>query len=104
VRATAESADRVRIAVIDTGVGIAREQVERLFAEFQQTADGARKDADTKPRPENSESKLDPIPSDAELKTAQNLVHDVFSADLEKKTARSVPFVQFPSGRNTLVW
>jgi len=43
IRAAAEAADRVRIEVVDTGVGIARDQLERLFADFQQTDEGARK-------------------------------------------------------------
>ncbi|HSR96055.1 MAG TPA: ATP-binding protein, partial [Kofleriaceae bacterium] len=47
VRATAESADRVRIEVVDTGVGIAPDQVARLFADFQQTEEGARKSGGT---------------------------------------------------------
>jgi signal transduction histidine kinase/DNA-binding response OmpR family regulator len=43
IRATAASADQVLIEVSDTGIGIAPEQVARLFADFQQTEEGARK-------------------------------------------------------------
>jgi signal transduction histidine kinase/DNA-binding response OmpR family regulator len=42
IRASGE-ADRIRIEVADTGIGIAPEQLSRLFADFQQTEEGARK-------------------------------------------------------------
>jgi signal transduction histidine kinase/DNA-binding response OmpR family regulator len=47
IRATAESADRVRLEVEDTGIGIAPDQLVRLFADFQQTDEGARKTGGT---------------------------------------------------------
>jgi CheY-like chemotaxis protein len=47
IRATPDAADRVRIEVVDTGVGIPADQVDRLFAEFQQTDEGARKTGGT---------------------------------------------------------
>ncbi len=47
IRASAESTDRVRIEVQDTGVGIAPDDVGRLFGEFQQTDEGARRQGGT---------------------------------------------------------
>jgi signal transduction histidine kinase/CheY-like chemotaxis protein len=46
IRATAVG-DRVRIEVEDTGPGIPPEQVDRLFADFHQTEEGARKGGGT---------------------------------------------------------
>jgi signal transduction histidine kinase/CheY-like chemotaxis protein len=46
IRASAVG-DRVRIEVEDTGLGIPPDQVGRLFADFQQTEDGARKGGGT---------------------------------------------------------
>jgi len=44
VRVTAERAapDRIRIAVIDTGIGIAESDITRIFEEFRQIASGGR--------------------------------------------------------------
>ncbi len=47
VRARADSNDRVRIEVEDSGVGIPPDQIGRLFGDFQQTEDGARKSGGT---------------------------------------------------------
>jgi signal transduction histidine kinase/DNA-binding response OmpR family regulator len=47
IRARPETGDRVRIEVVDTGVGIERDQLARLFGDFQQTDDGARKTGGT---------------------------------------------------------
>lgn len=43
VRARREGTDRVRIEVEDSGVGIAADDIARLFGDFQQTSEGARK-------------------------------------------------------------
>ncbi|MEO8845469.1 MAG: response regulator [Kofleriaceae bacterium] len=47
VRASAESPDRFRIEVEDTGPGIAADQLGRLFGDFQQTDEGARRNDST---------------------------------------------------------
>jgi len=47
VRATSEPGERFRLAVEDSGTGIAPDQVSKLFADFQQTAEGARRGGGT---------------------------------------------------------
>ena len=47
VRARPESPTEVRIEVVDTGIGIAPKDLALLFADYQQTAEGAKKAAST---------------------------------------------------------